>query len=176
MDTRDTHLSTIRENFEKGKDENEKVAQQSIDELIAKHEKEIEDFKTEFEEKWSQKNPGFTRGILDRIRARDTLCKKKKFKEAQVIQDEIDDLKDEHMTEWNTRIKQKTFEDELKNLKNKQNMELNVLKEKLKIYQDKFEAKMKKEDKVYTNVYDVKEKKLITDLNKKKKDYFKYNH
>lgn len=144
--------------------------------MLSKHEKEIEDFKIEFEEKWNQKNPGCTPSILHRIRTRDILSKNKCFKEAQVIQNEIDALKDEHLNNWNTKIKQKCYNDELKKLKNKQNIELNCLRDKLKMFQEKFEVKMKTEDQKFKNVYDVKEKKLLGEIKRKKGQYFKYTH
>lgn len=143
---------------------------------MSKHEKELEDFKNDFEEKWKHKNPGYTRAILNKLRSRDSLWKTKNYKEAQVIQDEIEDLKDEHFNNWNTTIKQKSYDEELKNLKKRQSMELNVLKEKLKIFQEKFEVKMKNEDKKIKTKYNAREKALLNEFKRKKDAYFKYNH
>ena len=107
---------------------------------------------------------------------KEKLLKIKKFKEAEDMQVQIDILKQKHLENWNTKIKQKTYEDELKNIKKKQEMEMDILNKKIKLYQDKFEAKMKNENNMITNTYNVKEKIMLNDFKIKQDKYFKYNH
>ena len=52
---RDNHITSLQNEYEKGKIKNEKGAQQLINELNQKHEKEIEDFKINFEKKWNER-------------------------------------------------------------------------------------------------------------------------
>lgn len=92
------------------------------------------------------------------------------------MQEEIDKLKQKHLENWNTKIKQKTFEDELKNIKKKQKMEMDILNKKIKLFKDKFEVKMKNENNMITNKYNVKEKIMLNDFKRKQDKYFKYNH
>ena len=169
-------MNNLKEVYEKGKIDNEKGAQLLIEELNEKYKKEIEEFTQDFEERWLQKNPGYTTEILDKMRARDSLCKKKKYSEAQKLQDEIDNLAKEHYDNWNTKIKQKTYDDELKNLKKKQMKEMDVLNQKIKLFKDKFETKMQAEDQLLKIKYNGKEKTLLNDFKRKKDAYFKYNH
>ena len=176
IDVRNNQMNNLKEIYEKGKMENEKGAKILIEELKEKHKEEIEEFTKDFEEKWLQKNPGYTSEILDKMHARDTLCKKKEYIDAQKLQDEINILAKEHYENWNTKIKQKTYNDELKNLKNKQMKEMNVLNKKIKLFKDKFETKMQAEDQLLKNKYNGKEKALLNDFKRKKDAYFKYNH
>ena len=145
IDIRDNHITSLKNEYEKGKIENEKGAQQLIKELNEKHEKEIEDFKIEFEKKWRERNPGLTPEISDKIKIKEKLCKIKKLKEAEIVQEEIEHLKEKHLENWNTKIKQKTFEDELKNIQKRHKMEMDILNKKIRLYKDKFEVKMKNE-------------------------------
>ena len=69
--------------------------------------------------------------------------KMKKYKEVEAMQEQIDRLKKEHLENWNTKIKGKTFEDELKNLKKKQKVEMDILIKKINLFKDKFESKKK---------------------------------
>ena len=175
-DIRDNHITSLKNEYEKGKEENEKGAQQLVNELKEKHEKEIENFKVEFEKKWGERNPGYTPEISEKIKIKEKLLKIKKFKEAETIQEEIDKLKEKHLENWNTKIKQKTFEDELKNIKKKQKLETDILNKKIKLFQDKFELKMKNENNLITNKYNVREKIMLNDFKIKQDKYFKYNH
>jgi hypothetical protein len=104
------------------------------------------------------------------------LCKIKKFKEAEAMQVEIDKLKEKHLENWNSKIKAKSFEDELKNIKKRQKMEMDILNKKIKLFQDKFEYKMQNENNLITNKYNVKEKIMLNDFKIKQDKYFKYNH
>ena len=169
-------MTSLKNEYEKGKIENEKGAQQLINELNEKHEKEIENFKINFEKKWSEKNAGFTPEISAKIKIKEKLCKIKKFKEAEALQEEIDKLKEKHLENWNTKIKQKTYEDELKNIKKKHKMEMDILNNKIKLFQDKFEVKMKNENNLIKNKYNVREKIMLNDFKIKQDKYFKYNH
>ena len=92
------------------------------------------------------------------------------------MQEEIDKLKEKHLENWNTKIKQKVFEDEFKNVKKKQKMEMDILYKKIKLFQDKFEVKMQNENNMITNKYNVKEKIMLNDFKRKQDKYFKYNH
>ena len=175
-DIRDNHINSLKMEYEKGKEENEKGAQLLINELNEKHEKEIKDFNKDFEKKWSERNPGYTPEISGKILIKDKLCKIKKYGEAEILKSEIEKLKEKHLENWNTKIKQKTYEDELKNLKKKQKMEMDILNKKIKLFQDKFEVKMKKENNLITNKYNVKEKIMLNDFKIKQDKYFKYNH
>ena len=136
----------------------------------------MEDFKKEFEKKWGERNAGITPEISAKINIREKLCKIKKFKEAEAMQEEIDKLKEKHLENWNTKIKQKVFEDEFKNVKKKQKMEMDILYKKIKLFQDKFEVKMQNENNMITNKYNVKEKIMLNDFKRKQDKYFKYNH
>ena len=176
MDVRDNHITLLREEYEKGRIENEKGAQQLIYELNEKHEKELQDFKIEFEKKWKDKNPGMTPEISSKINIKEKLCKIKQYKEADAMQEEIDKLKEKHLENWNTKIKQKTYTDELKNLLKKQKMEMNILIKKINLFKDKFESKMKNENNLITNKYNVKEKMMMNDFKIKQDKFFKYNH
>ena len=176
IDIRDNHITSLKNEYEKGKIENEKGAQQLIKELNEKHEKEIEDFKIEFEKKWRERNPGLTPEISDKIKIKEKLCKIKKLKEAEIVQEEIEHLKEKHLENWNTKIKQKTFEDELKNIQKRHKMEMDILNKKIKLFQDKFEVKMKNENNLITNKYNVKEKMMLNDFKIKQDKYLKYNH
>ena len=175
-DTRDNHITSLKNEYEKGKIENKKGAQQLINELNEKHEKEIEDFKTDFEKKWAERNEGITPEISVKMITKEKLLKIKKFKEAEDLQAQIDNLKQKHLENWNTKIKQKTYEDELKNIKKKQKMEIDILNKKIKLFQDKFEAKMKNENNMITNKYNVREKIMLNDFKIKQDKYLKYNH
>ena len=175
-DIRDNHITSLKNEYEKGKIENEKGAQLLITELNEKHAKEIKEFNIEFEKKWSERNPGFTPEISGKIKIKEKLCKIKKFKEAEALQEEINLLKEKHLENWNTKIKQKTYEDELKNLKKKQKMEMDILNKKIKLFQDKFEVKMKNENNLIANKYNVREKMMLNDFKIKQDKYFKYNH
>ncbi len=104
------------------------------------------------------------------------MCKIKKFKEAEAMQVEIDKLKEKHLENWNSKIKAKSFEDELKNIKKRQKMEMDILNKKIKLFQDKFEYKMQNENNLITNKYNVKEKIMLNDFKIKQDKYFKYNH
>ena len=176
IDIRDNHITSLKNEYEKGKIENEKGAQQLIKELNEKHEKEIEDFKIEFEKKWRERNPGLTPEISDKIKIKEKLCKIKKLKEAEIVQEEIEHLKEKHLENWNTKIKQKTFEDELKNIQKRHKMEMDILNKKIRLYKDKFEVKMKNENNLITNKYNVKEKMMLNDFKIKQDKYLKYNH
>ena len=176
MDVRDNHITLLREEYEKGRIENEKGAQQLIYELNEKHEKELQDFKIEFEKKWKDKNPGMTPEISSKINIKEKLCKIKQYKEADAMQEEIDKLKEKHLENWNTKIKQKTYTDELKNLFKKQKMEMNILIKKINLFKDKFESKMKNENNLITNKYNVKEKMMMNDFKIKNDKFFKYNN
>ena len=92
------------------------------------------------------------------------------------MQAEIDKLKKEHLDNWNSKIKTKSFEEELKNIKKRQKMEMDILNKKIKLYQDKFECKMKNENNIITNKYNVREKIMMNDFKIKQDKYFKYNH
>ena len=92
------------------------------------------------------------------------------------MQEEIDKLKEKHLENWNTKIKQKTYEDELKNIKKKHAMENEILNNKIKLFKDKFEAKMKNENNLIKNKYNVREKIMLNDFKIKQDKYFKYNH
>ena len=175
-DIRDNHITSLKNEYEKGKIENEKGAQQLIKELNEKHEKEIEDFKIEFEKKWRERNPGLTPEISDKIKIKEKLCKIKKLKEAEIVQEEIEHLREKHLENWNTKIKQKTFEDELKNIQKRHKMEMDILNKKIRLYKDKFEVKMKNENNLITNKYNVKEKMMLNDFKIKQDKYLKYNH
>jgi Fe2+ transport system protein B len=176
IDIRDNHITSLKNEYEKGKIENEKGAQQLIKELNEKHEKEIEDYKIEFEKKWRERNPGLTPEISDKIKIKEKLCKIKKLKEAEIVQEEIEHLKEKHLENWNTKIKQKTFEDELKNIQKRHKMEMDILNKKIRLYKDKFEVKMKNENNLITNKYNVKEKMMLNDFKIKQDKYLKYNH
>ena len=176
IDIRDNHITSLKNEYEKGKIENEKGAQQLIKELNEKHEKEIEDFKIEFEKKWRERNPGLTPEISDKIKIKEKLCKIKKLKEAEIVQEEIEHLREKHLENWNTKIKQKTFEDELKNIQKRHKMEMDILNKKIRLYKDKFEVKMKNENNLITNKYNVKEKMMLNDFKIKQDKYLKYNH
>ena len=176
MDVRDNHITLLREEYEKGRIENEKGAQQLIYELNEKHEKELQDFKIEFEKKWKDKNPGMTPEISSKINIKEKLCKIKQYKEADAMQEEIDKLKEKHLENWNTKIKQKTYTDELKNLLKKQKMEMNIIIKKINLFKDKFESKMKNENNLITNKYNVKEKMMMNDFKIKNNKFFKYNY
>ena len=176
MDIRNSHITSLRNEYEKGKIENEKGAQQLINELNEKHEKEIDNFKIEFEKKWKEKNPGITPEISSKISIKEKLCKMKNFKQAEDVKEELEILKEKHLENWNTKIKSKFFEDELKNILKKQKMEMDILNKKIKLFKDKFEAKMKQQNNLLTNKYNVKEKIMMNDLKIKKDKYFKYNH
>ena len=104
------------------------------------------------------------------------MCKTKKYKEADAIQEEIDKLKEKHLENWNTKIKQKTYEDELKNLQKKQKMEMDILIKKINLFKDKFESKMKNQNNLITNKYNVKEKMMMNNFKIKQDKFFKYNH
>ena len=176
LDVRDNHITSLKQEYEKGKLENEKGAEQLIKELNEKHEEEIGKFKIEFEKKWGEKNPGFTPEIIEKMKIKEKLYKMKKYKEVDVMQEQIDQLKKKHLENWNTKIKSKTFEDELKNLKKKQKMEMDILIKKINLFKDKFESKMKNEKKLITNKYNTKEKMMKNDFKIKQDKYFKYNH
>ena len=176
MDVRDNHITLLREEYEKGRIENEKGAQQLIYELNEKHEKELQDFKIEFEKKWKDKNPGMTPEISSKINIKEKLCKIKQYKEADAMQEEIDKLKEKHLENWNTKIKQKTYTDELKNLLKKQKMEMNILIKKINLFKNKFESKMKNENNLITNKYNVYEKMMMNDFKIKNDKFFKYNN
>ena len=176
LDVRDTHITSLKQEYEKGKIENEKGAEQLIKELIEKHEEEIEDFKKEFEKKWREKNPGLTSEIIEKMKIKEKLNKMKKFKDAEAMQEQIDQLKKNHLENWNTKIKSKTYEDELKNLKKKQKIEMDILIKKINLFKDKFETKMKNEKNLITNKYNAKEKMMKNDFKIKQDKYFKYNH
>ncbi len=92
------------------------------------------------------------------------------------MQVEIDKLKEKHLENWNSKIKAKSFEDELKNIKKRQKMEMDILNKKIKLFQDKFEYKMQNENNLITNKYNVKEKIMLNDFKIKQDKYFKYNH
>ena len=92
------------------------------------------------------------------------------------MQAEIDKLKKEHLDNWNSKIKAKSYEEELKNIKKRQKMEMDILNKKIKLYQDKFECKMKNENNIITNKYNVREKIMMNDFKIKQDKYFKYNH
>ena len=173
---RDNHITSLKQEYEKGKIENEKGAEQLIIELNEKHEEEIEEFKKEFEKKWGEKNPGFTSEITEKIKIKEKLYKMKKYKEVEEMQEQIDQLKKEHLENWNSKIKGKTFEDELKNLKKKQKIEMDILIKKINLFKDKFELKMKNEKNLITNKYNAKEKMMKNDFKIKQDKYFKYNH
>ena len=175
-DIRDNHINSLKKEYEKGKEENEKGAQLLINELKEKHEKEIKDFNKDFEKKWSERNPGYTPEISGKIIIKDKLCKIKKYEEAELLKSEIEKLKEKHLENWNTKIKQKTYEDELKNMKKKKKMEMDILNKKIKLFQDKFEVKMKKENNLITNKYNVKEKIMLNDFKIKNDKFFKYHH
>jgi len=176
LDVRDTHITSLKQEYEKGKIENEKGAEQLIKELIEKHEEEIENFKKEFEKKWREKNPGLTSEIIEKMKIKEKLNKMKKFKDAEAMQEQIDQLKKNHLENWNTKIKSKTYEDELKNLKKKQKIEMDILIKKINLFKDKFETKMKNEKNLITNKYNAKEKMMKNDFKIKQDKYFKYNH
>ena len=55
-------------------------------------------------------------------------------------------------------------------------MEMDILNKKIKLYQDKFECKMKNENNIITNKYNVREKIMMNDFKIKQDKYFKYNH
>jgi hypothetical protein len=176
IDVRDNHITSLKKEYEKGKIENEKGAQQLINELNEKHQKEIEDFKVDFDKKWAERNPGYTPEISGKIKIKEKLCKIKKFKEADALQAEIDKLKKQHLDNWNSKIKAKSFEEELKNIKKRQKMEMDILNKKIQLFQDKFECKMKNENNIITNKYNVREKIMLNDFKIKQDKYFKYNH
>ena len=176
LDVRDTHITSLKQEYEKGKIENEKGAEQLIKELIEKHEEEIENFKKEFEKKWGEKNPGLTSEIIEKMKIKEKLNKMKKFKDAEAMQEQIDQLKKNHLENWNTKIKSKTYEDELKNLKKKQKIEMDILIKKINLFKDKFETKIKNEKNLITNKYNAKEKMMKNDFKIKQDKYFKYNH
>ena len=71
----------------------------------------------DFDKKWAERNPGYTPEISGKIKIKEKLCKIKKFKEADAMQAEIDKLKKEHLDNWNSKIKAKSYEEELKNIK-----------------------------------------------------------
>ena len=102
--------------------------------------------------------------------------KSKKYKEAEVLQEEINKLKEKHLENWNTKIKLKTFDDELKNIKKKHAMEIDILNNKIKLFKDKFEVKMKNENNLIKNKYNVREKIMLNDFKIQQDKYFKYNH
>ena len=176
LDVRDNHITSLKQEYEKGKIDNEKGAEQLIKELNEKHEEEIEEFKLEFEKKWGEKNPSFTSEIIEKMKIKEKLYKMQKYKDAEAMQEQIDQLKKNHLENWNTKIKSKTFEDELKNLKKKQKIEMDVLIKKINLFKDKFESKMKNETNLITNKYNNKEKMMKNDFKIKQDKYFKYNH
>jgi hypothetical protein len=92
------------------------------------------------------------------------------------LQAEIDKLKKQHLDNWNSKIKAKSFEEELKNIKKRQKMEMDILNKKIQLFQDKFECKMKNENNIITNKYNVREKIMLNDFKIKQDKYFKYNH
>ena len=55
-------------------------------------------------------------------------------------------------------------------------MEMDILNKKIKLFQDKFEVKMKNENNLIKNKYNVKEKIMKNDFKIKEDKYFKYNH
>ena len=176
LDVRDNHITSLKQEYEKGKIENEKGGEQLIKELNEKHEEELREFKKEFEKKWGEKNPGFTSEIIEKMKIKEKLYKMKKYKEVDAMEKQIDQLKKNHLENWNTKIKSKTFEDELKNLKKKQKIEMDILIKKINLFKDKFESKMKNEKKLITNKYNAKEKMMKNDFKIKQDKYFKYNH
>ena len=127
LEVRDNHITSLKQEYEKGKIENKKCAEQLIKELNEKHEKKIEEFKKEFEKKGGEKNPGFNSEIIEKIKIKEKIYKMKKYKEVEAIQEQIDRLKKGHLENWNTKIKGKIFEDEIKNLKKKQKIEMDIL-------------------------------------------------
>ena len=176
LDVRDNHLALLKQEYEKGKIENEKGAEQLIKELNEKHEEEIEKFKIEFEKKWREKNPGLTSEITEKMKIKEKLYKMKKYKEVDEMEEQIELLKKNHLENWNTKIKSKAFEEELKNLKKKQKNEMDILIKKIELFKDKFECKMKNENNLITHKYNAKERMMKNDFKIKKDKYFKYNH
>ena len=60
--------------------------------------------------------------------------------------EEIDLLKKKHLENWNTKIIIKNLWGWVKKYKKKQKMEMDILNKKIKLFQDKFEVKMKNEN------------------------------
>ena len=53
---------------------------------------------------------------------------------------------------------------------------MDILIKKINLFKDKFESKMKNQNNLITNKYNVKEKMMMNNFKIKQDKFFKYNH
>ena len=171
-----SHLNSMQKEFIKENKEQNKEAERLVEEMRRKQAEEIEEFNKSFEENWSNKNPGSTAKILNHQRSISVLCKKKLLEDAYELQKNVLKLKEDHLNDWNGRVKVRTHQLELNNLLQRQKTEMSALLDKIKRGRKKFQLKTNEENKRQLNKFNAKEKELLNAQNRKRNQYLKYNH
>ena len=72
-----------------------------------RQQEEKNNFEEEFEENFAKLNIGSSPEILDLERKKESIVKQKNFKEAQIIQNQIEEIKKKLEEKWNKETKEK---------------------------------------------------------------------
>ncbi len=131
--------------------------------LKEKQEKELDDFEKEFEENFSKLNIVTPPEVLDLEKKKETLVKQKKFKDAQFIQNQIEELNNKNNEKWK-KEKEKKYKNEKNKLLKKFANETNVFKSKNTFKNEEFENKKNKKLMEIEHKYLVREKQIKSQL------------
>ena len=92
---------------------------------------------------------------------------KKQFMSAHQYQDKLNELKEKNDLKWNTEIKVKKLNAEIKKLTTKQNNELNALYQKINSINNEFDAKQNKDIAIIEKKYNNKERDYLNEAKRK---------
>ena len=149
------------------KNEIKEKAEQMVKEMKERHQKELDEYKELFESNWPKNNPTSTKEMLEIEKKMNVVISKKQFMSAQQYQDKLNDLKEKNDLKWNTEIKEKKLNAEIKKLTTKQNNELNALYQKINSINNEFDAKQNKDIAIIEKKYNNKERDYLNEAKRK---------
>ena len=164
---KEDELKNYKEMSNQQRNEIKEKADQMIKEMKERHQKEIDEFKELFENNWPKNNPTSTKEMLEIEKKLTVVINKKQFMSAQQFQDKVNKLREQNDLKWNTEIKERKLNAEIKKLTTKQNNELNALYQKIESINNEFDAKQNKDISIIEKKYNNKERDFLNEAKRK---------
>ena len=164
---KENELQNYKEMSNQQKNEIKEKAEQMVKEMKERHQKELDEYKELFESNWPKNNPTSTKEMLEIEKKMNVVISKKQFMSAQQYQDKLNDLKEKNDLKWNTEIKEKKLNAEIKKITTKQNNELNALYQKINSINNEFDAKQNKDIAIIEKKYNNKERDYLNEAKRK---------
>ena len=167
LQEKENELQSYKEMSNQQKNEIKEKAEQMVKEMKERHQKELDEFKELFESNWPKNNPTSTKEMLEIEKKLTVVINKKQFMSAQQYQDKLNQLREHNDLKWNTEIKEKRLNAEIKKLTTKQNNELNALYQKIESINNEFDAKQNKDIAIIEKKYNNKERDYLNEAKRK---------